>query len=174
MQEESSPTEEAPSRDKQKSMRTMPTWTTPALAKVITRQLLAFTILRNRALPIAIMLWTKPSLASCKIFRIIDLRNSKTSSNNQPKTEEFSRTTSCYLRRVPMQECSRLFIIANNPLAMVPSKWLAMCIRTTTAQKEQFKAWKCTYEAKTKQSINESVLTTNRSDTVMSLRGTAQ
>lgn len=153
MQEVNFPTEEGPSLvDKQRITRTKPTWTTPALALVLTQQLLAFTILQSRALPITIMLWTKPSLVSCRTCRIIDLRNSKTNSKlPQLKTTEYSKTTSCCQKRVPTQECWRLFIIANNLPPTVPSNRLEMCIRiTTTGQKEQFKAWKCTYEVKTK------------------------
>lgn len=162
MPEVNFPTEEAPSQvDNQRIMRTKPTWTTPALALALTQLLLVFTIPQSRVLPITIMLWTKPSLVSCRIFRIIDLRNSKTSSKLLPlKTTEYSRTTSCCQKRVPTQECWRLFIIANNLPPMVPSNRLEMCIRIQiTAQKEQFKAWKCTYEVKTKNK-NKSVLTT--------------
>lgn len=161
MPEVSFPTEEAPSQvDKQRTMRTKLTWTTPALALDPTQLLLVFTIPQSRALPITIMLWTKPSLASCRTCRIIDLRNSKTSSKLRPlKTTEYSRTTSCCPKRVPTQECWRLFTIANNLPQTVHSNRLAMCIRIVTAQKEQFKVWKCTYEAKTNNK-NKSVLTT--------------
>jgi len=165
MPEVSFPTEEDPSQvDKQRTMRTKLTWTTPALALDPTQLLLVFTIPQSRALPITIMLWTKLSLASCRTSRIIDLRNSKTSNKlHRLKTTEYSRTTSCCPKRVPTQECWRLFIIANNLPQTVHSNRLAMCIRITTAQKEQFKAWKCTYEAKTNNK-NKSVW--QRSDTV--------
>ena len=146
-QGESFPMEEVRLLAKVKIMRTRGRWTPLASAQEVPiKQLRASTTLRSRALLITIMLWTKPSLGSCKICRIIDQLNSRTSSHRLKVTTGCSRTTSCCLRRVLTQGCSKPFIIANSQHLMDLSRWLAMCIRITTARKERFKAWKCTYE----------------------------
>ena len=138
--------EGAPLPAKVRIMRTRGRWIPLASAEVVLiKQLRASTTLRSRALLITIMLWMKPSLGSCKIFRIIDQQSSRTHSNRPKATTGCSRTTSCCLKRAPTQGCLRPFIIANSQLVL--SRWLAMCIRITTmVPKEQFKAWKCTYE----------------------------
>ena len=140
------PTEAAPSLGKATIMRTMARWTPLASAKVRTKQHLGSTTPRSRALPTRIMWWTRPSLGLCRTCRIIDQPNSRASSSRPRATTGYSRTTSCCPRRAPTQGCWRLSIIANNQLRMVPSRWLEMCIRITTAQKEPSRAWKCTYE----------------------------
>ena len=144
MPEASFQVEEAPSLART-SMTTMG-WTPQASARVRIKQLRGFTTPQSRALPITIMLWTKPSLGSCRTCRIIDQPSSHLSSSRPKEATAYSRTTSCCPRRVPTQGCSRHFIIANNLLPTVHSRWLAMCIRITTARKEPSRAWKCTYE----------------------------